>query len=122
MDIQNKKPFNGKAIYQPRGKAREYSPWACNFFNGCSNDCDYCYCKRGVMSHVWDNTQYLKKCFRDEEHATDVFLAELEKNIDELKHTGLFFSFTTDPMLPETLDFHMNAICIAIGHNVPVRF
>lgn len=121
MDIQNNKPFNGKAIYQPKGKAREYSPWACNFFNGCSNDCDYCYCKRGVLSHVWNNAPHLKKCFRDEEHATDVFLIELEKNIDALKKSGLFFSFTTDPMLPETLDFHMNAICIAIGHDVPVQ-
>lgn len=53
--------FKGKAIYQPTGKAAEYSPWACNFFTGCSNDCEYCYCKRGVMSHVWDNKPHLKK-------------------------------------------------------------
>ncbi len=113
--------FNGKAIYNPSGKAKEYAPWACNFYNGCSNDCSYCYCKRGVMSHVWSPAPVLKKCFKDENHAIDVFIAELEKNIVKLKEYGLFFSFTTDPMLPETRNLHMNAISIAIDHDVPVQ-
>lgn len=121
MTTSTEKPFNGKAIYQPKGKAREYAPWACNFFNGCSNDCDYCYCKRGVLSHVWKNEPTLKKCFRDEDHAIDIFIKELERNIDQLKKTGLFFSFTTDPMLPATLDFHMNAVCLAVERDVPVQ-
>lgn len=47
--------FNGKAIYNPKGKAGEYSEWACNFYTGCSNNCQYCYCKRGVMSHAWSD-------------------------------------------------------------------
>ena len=38
-----KPEFNGKAIYNPKGKAGEYAPWACNFYTGCSNDCEYCY-------------------------------------------------------------------------------
>ena len=33
--------FNGKAIYNPSGKAGEYSTWACNFYVGCSNMCEY---------------------------------------------------------------------------------
>ena len=115
------KPFNGKAIYQPKGAAGEYAAWACNFFTGCSNNCTYCYCKRGVMSHVWDTAPHLKKCFKDEEHAIDVFLKEIEKNKEDLRKHGLFFSFTTDPMLPETLDFHMNAVCIAIQNDIPVQ-
>lgn len=115
------KRFNGKAIYEPKGKAAEYAPWACNFFTGCSNDCDYCYCKRGVMNHVWDTKPNLKKCFKDEDHAIDVFIDEMEKNISELRKHGIFFSFTTDPMLPETLDFHMNAVLIALERDVPVQ-
>lgn len=113
--------YKGKAIYNPVGAAGEYAPWACNFYNGCSNDCDYCYCKRGVMSHVWTPAPTLKKCFKNQEHAKDIFLAEMEKNIDQLKEYGLFFSFTTDPMLPETLDFHIDVICMANAHNVPVQ-
>jgi len=32
-------------IYTPRGKAREYSPYALNIYNGCDHDCIYCYVK-----------------------------------------------------------------------------
>jgi len=33
-------------IYEPKGKAREYSPLALNVYNdGCDHGCDYCYCK-----------------------------------------------------------------------------
>lgn len=35
------KLLNGKAIYSPKGKAGEYAKYACNFYVGCSNDCDY---------------------------------------------------------------------------------
>jgi len=30
-------------IYEPRGKAREYSPLALNIFSGCDHGCGYCY-------------------------------------------------------------------------------
>lgn len=33
-------------IYEPKGKAREYSPLALNVYSGgCEHQCDYCYCK-----------------------------------------------------------------------------
>lgn len=115
------KPFRGKAIYQPTGKAAEYSPWACNFYTGCSNDCEYCYCKRGVMAHVWDTTPRLKKCFKDEEHALRLFINELEKNLDEVKKTGIFFSFTTDPLLKETRALTWAAVAACQYNNVPVQ-
>ena len=31
-------------IYEPEGKAKEYSPLACNLYGGCSHACKYCYC------------------------------------------------------------------------------
>lgn len=115
------KKFNGKAIYEPSGKAAEYSPWACNFYTGCSNDCDYCYCKRGVMAHVWDTTPRLKKCFKDEEHALEIFYRELMDNLGQLREKGLLFSFTTDPMLRETCLLTLNAARIANDNAVPVK-
>lgn len=30
-------------IYEPSGKAREYSPLAANFYDGCDHGCKYCY-------------------------------------------------------------------------------
>lgn len=116
-----KKGFNGKALYQPSGKAAEYSPWACNFYTGCSNDCEYCYCKRGVMSHVWSTEPRLKKCFKDKTEAIACFEKELRANIDELRKHGILFSFTTDPMLPETLELTLTATGLAGLSGVPVK-
>lgn len=115
------KRFSGKAIYQPSGKAAEYSPWACNFYIGCSNDCEYCYCKCGVMSHVWSTEPKLKKCFKDEAHAIDIFEHELRRNLEPLREWGLLFSFTTDPMLPETRTLTIEAAGIALSYGVPIQ-
>lgn len=30
-------------IYEPQGRAREYSPLALNFFRDCTHGCIYCY-------------------------------------------------------------------------------
>ncbi len=118
----NKQSFKGKAIYKPTGKAGEYSEWACNFFTGCSHNCSYCYCKRGVMSHVWTDTPQLKKCFADYDHAMLVFERELMTNLDDLRKAGVFFSFTTDPMIPgKTLELTLRAAELALKNDVPVQ-
>lgn len=119
--MENDKRFNGKAIYNPSGKAGEYSQWACNFFTGCSNDCEYCYCKRGIMSSNWSNKPRLKSCFRDKKHAIEIFEKELLKNLDELQEYGLFFSFTTDPLIFETYNLTIEAICFCFRNGVPVK-
>lgn len=115
------KRFNGKAIYNPNGKAGEYAAWACNFYTGCSNDCQYCYCKKGFLAKVWSNKAQLKKCFKNRKHAMDIFTREIEENLDELKASGLFFTFTSDPMLPETYCLTIEAICTAIIREIPVQ-
>lgn len=33
-------------IYEPKGRAREYSPLALNFYKGCIHGCNYCYVPR----------------------------------------------------------------------------
>lgn len=111
---------NHKAIYRPSGKAAEYASWACNLYTGCSNDCEYCYCKKGPLASVWTPEPRLKKCFRNEEHAYTIFIRELDKNIGSLRDDGLFFSFTTDPFLPETRSFTWNCILTALSKRIPV--
>lgn len=119
--MENEKKFKGKAIYNPSGKAGEYSHWACNFYTGCSNDCKYCYCKRGVMSHVWSDKPRLKRCFADEKDALEVFERELMQNLSALQEYGLFFTFTSDPMLPETIQLTIDAIRICVYNSVDVK-
>ena len=116
------KQLNGKAIYSPKGKAGEYAKYACNFYVGCSNDCDYCYCKRGVLGHSMGKPQAtLKKCFKDVTHAMDVFQKELEANLAELRKHGLFFTFTSDPMIDECIGLTILAIDYAKLKNVPCK-
>ena len=116
------KTFNGKAIYQPNGKAAEYSKWACNFYVGCSNECTYCYLKKGIGAKVLGgNVPKLKACFKDENHALEIFEKELKVNLPELQKHGLFFSFTTDPCIKETYILNWKAIKKAASKNVNIK-
>ena len=114
------KPYKGKAIYQPCGKAGEYAEYACNFFIGCSNNCSYCYMKKGVFAHTWSDTPKLKACFKkNESHALDCFAKEVLANLPELQKHGLFFSFTTDPMLNKTFWF-MKSVFVYYKFKIPI--
>lgn len=114
--------LNGKALYTPKGAAREYAAVGCNFYNGCPHDCLYCYLKRGVLSKTLGKTEVsLKKCFADENDALFVFKHECEKHIDHLRKTGVFFSFSTDPMLRETHMLTLKAAKFALQCGIPVK-
>lgn len=114
--------LNGKALYTPKGAAREYAAVGCNFYNGCPHDCLYCYLKRGVLSKTLGKTEVsLKKCFADENDALFVFKHECEKHIDHLRKTGVFFSFSTDPMLRETCMLTLKAAKFALQCGIPVK-
>ena len=117
-----KKEYHGKAIYQPSGKAAEYGEWACNFYIGCSNWCGYCFCSEILKPGLWSSTVTLKKAFKDEQDAIAVFEKELSKNLQALHDFGLFFSFTTDPLLPETMELTAQGVktCVENGVNVKV--
>ena len=95
----------GRLIYQPKGKAREYSPWACNLFNGCTNNCSYCYNKKGVGSKLLGKEDVtLKSGFTCKKDAQIAFQKELDKYKDSIlaDGKGLFFNFVSDPFLKET--------------------
>lgn len=60
-------------IYQPSGKAREYSPLALNIYSGgCDHACDYCYCKQ-LQRGNWGKTarpRNLSGLAKEAEHAS----------------------------------------------------
>lgn len=120
VPIPENNKYHGKAIYQPNGKAEEYGEWACNFYNGCSNQCSYCYLQKGRNAKIYTPTPTLQKAFRDEDDAVDQFGKEVLRNLPELMKHGLFFCFTTDPLLPETMGLTVRAvgICMEKGINV----
>jgi DNA repair photolyase len=73
-------------IYEPKGKAREYSPLALNIYKGCDHDCNYCYCKDMIfLKHtnlVTERPNLLKQLSK-----------ELEKQITK----QVLLSFISDP-------------------------
>lgn len=113
--------YHGKAIYQPNGKAGEYSGWACNFYNGCSNQCSYCYLQKGRNAKIYTPTPTLQKAFKDEDDAVEQFGKEVLRNLSEIQKHGLFFSFTTDPLLPETMGLTAKAVRICMENDVNVK-
>jgi len=124
------KKFNGKAIYNPSGKAQEYSYWACNFYNGCSAKCDYCYNRHGITAKILgQDTPVLKKCLQNPDSSWEIpyefalgqFMDEVDKNIDELRKYGLFFNFVSDPFLHETIELNTKAMAYCVIKDVPVK-
>ena len=90
------------AIYQPNGAAAEYSAWACNLYNGCTHRCSYCYCRRGILAHtIGGDVPVIKKQLGGTpEKAFTIFSKELMTYREQIiADGGLFFSFSTDPML-----------------------
>lgn len=113
--------INGKALYTPKGAAREYAAVGCNFYTGCPHNCDYCYLKRGAPSKQLGGTEVqLKKCFKDVAHAKAILEKELDANLDYLKKVGIFLSFTTDPLIKETRELTSIAITEALMRDIPV--
>jgi DNA repair photolyase len=79
-------------IYEPRGRAREYSELAANLYRGCDHGCIYCYAplatrtKRDYFHQPSVRSNVIKKFKEDAKK-----LSELGEN------RSILLSFTTDP-------------------------
>ena len=78
-------------IYEPAGRAREYSPLALNYFKGCDNGCLYCYVPN-MLSRF--NSKY--------EHASVISptdFKQLEQSARKMQGCDkqILLSFTGDP-------------------------
>lgn len=86
-------------IYQPTGRAREYSPLALNIYQGCTHGCLYCYVPR-MLNRFNSN-------YRHEQCRPAVDFEALSKSAQKYEGCGLqiLLSFTGDPycgVSPET--------------------
>ena len=101
-------------IYEPSGKAREYSELAANLYTGCSHACKYCYCPSIMRKSLeeWSKTP----------HARTNVLKSFERdciNADEEKRNKeLLFSFMSDCYQSEESAFlTRQALLIAEKYN-----
>lgn len=100
-------------IYEPKGKALEYSPLAVNLYNGCVHACKYCYCP-GIFRKTLDD-------WSKESAPRKNILAQLEKSA--AKHANdpreILFSFTSDPYQnAEASKLTRDALFICEKHNL----
>jgi len=111
-----------KILSRPKKNAEEYGKWAVNPYVGCSNQCEYCYLRKGPSGkYLGQDHPVLKKGVVNEEHACLVAMTEILENEEQIKKDGgLFFSFTTDPLLPDTHDVCLTIAAWATNHKIPV--
>ena len=78
-------------IYEPSGRAREYSPLALNLYKGCTHQCQYCYVPR-IFGHF-------NKNYKHEECRSQVDWNELENSAKKMQECNkqILLSFTGDP-------------------------
>ena len=81
-------------IYEPKGRAREYSPLACNLYKGCTHGCKYCYAPACMR------TTNAKWCAEATPRAN--VLSLLEKDARKLRgdKRDILFCFLSDPYQP----------------------
>lgn len=98
-------------IYMPKGRAREYSPWALNIYTKCAHGCHYCYCKR--FGDFFDNCPSPRK---------DI-IERLAHQLDTMHPDGqVLLSFMGDPYGPSSDDNAATRVALAMlyAHRVPV--
>jgi len=101
-------------IYEPSGKAREYSPLACNMYIGCNHGCKYCYAPsiRKTTREKYKET-YLRRNI----------LHEIEKDCKKYYNTDkqVLLSFMSDPYnsLDSKLRMTRETLKIFLKHKIP---
>lgn len=101
-------------IYEPKGKAREYSPLALNYFNGCDHGCKYCYVPnlKGAFNPKYDHANVT--------FDSDIF-NKLEKELSQRKiDKQVLLSFTGDPYCNYNSTTTSKILQILMKHNIPI--
>jgi len=82
------------SIYEPAGKAKEYSELALNLYQGCSHSCSYCYCP-AILRKTLDDFQF-------NPIPRPGIIDQLRKDIKKFKDDKrtILLSFTSDPYQP----------------------
>jgi len=96
-----------QVIYEPRGKAKEYSNYALNIYKGCSHTCVYCY--------VPDCLRMTKDKFYNEQSPRAKILDNVEKNLKKkIVDDFVFMSFTSDPYQPLEKELKLTRQCVEL--------
>jgi len=107
-------------IYEPRGKAREYSPLALNLYTGCKHACRYCYAPSIMRQklHVWAKNMKIRG--GDEKSLLNSLDREAARMAGDKR--DILLSFMTDPYCtPEAAATTRKALTILEAHKLRVQ-
>jgi DNA repair photolyase len=103
-------------IYEPKGKAREYSPLAVNLYTGCGHKCNYCYVPRVLKMTKLD--------FDNKISGKLNIIARLEKELSKYQNSNkqVLMSFSTDPYNPFDEKFKLTriALILFLKYRIPI--
>ena len=109
-------------VYEPKGRAREYSPLACNLYMGCTHGCKYCYAPACMHKNpkAWHEAARARSENVLELFSRDCAKLAREKADDEKRR--VLFCFLSDPYQPLEGEMHLTrrAIEIAARHGIKV--
>ena len=100
-------------IYIPKGKAREYSPYSLNIYNGCDHNCKYCYIK---------TMPFYKKVPNEEIKPRKDILEKLEKQLKKQEITEqVLLCFVGDPYCKADTEYMLtrDILKILLKYDIP---
>jgi len=102
-------------IYEPKGKAREYSPLAANFYSGCDHKCRYCYAPTIQFKSREDYAVVSPR-----PNIVSLFEAGARKISNCQKQ--ILFNFMGDPYCHANRQYKITRQCleIALKHKLPI--
>ena len=109
-----------KIIYEPKGRAREYSSLALNSYIGCHAACQYCFAP-SIMHDLRDHYHETVK------PRTDAIMKWFEHDCIEMEQKKdtrrVHMNFVSDPYPPEEKELHLTRYCIetAMKHGVKIN-
>lgn len=109
-----------RVIYEPRGRAREYSELAANDYTGCPHSCVYCFGPSVMRTDKGAYHQVVKP-------RTDAIYKFFEKDCIEMEKKGdtrrVHMNFISDPYPDIEKELHLTRYCIetAMKHGVKIN-
>ena len=109
-------------IYEPKGRAREYSPLACNLYIGCTHGCKYCYAPACMHKKPteWHESARARAANVLKLFEKDCMTLAKCRADDETRR--VLFCFLSDPYQPLENELHLTrqGISIAAKHGIKV--
>jgi len=111
-----------KIIYEPKGRAREYSPLAANLYRGCSHGCKYCYAPNCLQV----NREFFYSNTKPRVNVIELLRRDCEKiasgEVKINKGDRVLLCFTCDPYQPIEKELRITRQALELFNQFDIPF